>query len=147
MNPHNNHDHQDPSHQVAPHQPIAQQPVSRQQAPMVESTRPDPTDPAAAGVPDAIQAADVERRGQMDASQVRARGVDWVRSSDLLARGSAKASWLAIDFEAHLAQKVRDPLARGAKHVGAKAGELPSLSAFGRRGGRENAQRGPVGMS
>lgn len=139
MNPNNHHD---PSQQ-----PVPQQPNPRRQVPVVESARPDPVDPAAAGVPDAVQAADVERRRQMDPSQVKARGVDWVRSSDLLARGSAKASRLGIDFEAHLAQKVHDPLARGVKHVGGKARGLPPLSAFGRRGGREGAERGPVGMS
>lgn len=137
MNANNHYDHLDPSQQSMP----------RRQAPVMESARPDPVDPAAARVPDAIQAADVEGRRQMDPSQTRARGVDWVRSSDLLARGSAKASRLGIDFEAHLAQKVHDPLARGIKHVGAKARELPPLSAFGRRGGRDGAEHGPLGMS
>lgn len=142
MNPTNNYDHLDPSQQ-----PTSEYLNPRRQAPVVESARPDPVDPAAAGVPDAVQAADVERRRQMDPAETRARGVDWVRSSDLLVRGSAKASRLGIDFEAHLAQKVHDPLARGIKHVGAKARELPPLSAFGRHGGREGAERGPVGMS
>ena len=67
--------------------------------------------------------------------------------SDLLARGSGVASRLAIDFEAHLAQKAHDPLARGAERLGERVRELPPLSAFGRGTSHEGAGRGPVGMS
>lgn len=111
--------------------------------------RPDPVE--VAGAPEAIQAADVDRKTPTtdgaDPATRKARGVDWVRSSDLLARGSGVASRLAIDFEAHLAQKAHDPLARGVKHVGERVRELPPLSAFGRGKSHESAGRGPVGMS
>ncbi|WP_293785602.1 hypothetical protein [uncultured Aeromicrobium sp.] len=133
MNPHE-HDHPAP-----------------RQTPAPETTRPEPVE--ATGAPEAIAAADVDRTTNpesaegVDPGKRKARGVDWVRSSDLLARGSGIASRLAIDFEAHLAHKARDPLIRGAKHLGAKVRELPPLSAFGRSKTREDTGRGPVGMS
>jgi hypothetical protein len=117
---------------------------SRSEAPAPEPSRPDRVP---AGAPEAIAAADVDREHRLDPADTRARGVDWVRTSDLLARGRAAAAPLASDFDAHLAHKAHDPLARGVKHVAAKARELPPLSASGRRGGREGAERGPVGMS
>ena len=115
-----------------------------------QATRPEPVERAMA--PDAIAAADVDRTSTPDAEGAdpalrKARGVDWVRSSDLLARGSGVASRLAIDFEANLAHKARDPLARGAKQLGQRMRELPPVSAFGRSTGHEGAGRGPVGMS
>lgn len=112
-----------------------------------QSTRPDAGEITATGAPDAVQAADVDRKDQMDPAKARARGVDWVRTSDLMARGSAKASRLAIDFDVYLAHKARDPLARGIQHIGDKARELPPLSSFGRRTPGRGAERGPVGMS
>lgn len=122
----------------------------RQDAPAPETIRPDRAE--VPGAPDAVQAADVDRKPGAevegaDPATRKARGVDWVRASDLLARGSAQASRLAIDFEASLAHKAHDPMARGVKHLGAKARELPPISAFGRGGSREGAGRGPVGMS
>lgn len=125
-------------------------PARQDNAPAPEAARPDPVE--ATGAPDAIAAADVDRKTDPEAEGVdpgkrKARGVDWVRSSDLLARGSGVVSRLAIDFDAHLAHKARAPLARGIKHVGAKVRELPPISAFGRGKGHEGAGRGPVGMS
>src|SRR5699024_11703550 len=84
MNPHE-HDHQ--------HQP---DPETRQ-APTAEN----------AGAPEAIGAADVIRhRGHEIPGQGvegrRARGVDWVRPNDLLARGTGRMSRAAIDFNTHL---------------------------------------------
>lgn len=134
MNP-NEHDHEHTARRETP-QAANSEPVERAMA------------------PDAIAAADVERTSAPDAEGAdpdpalrKARGVDWVRSSDLLARGSGVASRLAIDFEAHLAHKTRDPLARGARQLGQRVRELPPVSAFGRSTGYEGAERGSVGMS
>ncbi|RCS82610.1 hypothetical protein [Brachybacterium alimentarium] len=134
MNP-NEHDHEHAARRETP-----------------QATRPEPVERAMA--PDAIAAADVDRTTTPDAEGAdpdpalrKARGVDWVRSSDLLARGSGVASRLAIDFEAHLAHKAHDPLARGARQLGQRMRELPPVSAFGRSTGHEGAGRGPVGMS
>lgn len=117
------------------------------QSPPTQAAGPDPAETVPVGAPEAIAAADVDRPHPADPSTWKTRGVDWVRTSDLMARGSAKASRLAIDFNAHLAHKAHDPLARGAKHLGARARELPPLSAFGRGHRNEPAGRGPVGMS
>src|SRR5699024_12158939 len=101
------------------------------------ATRPEDSERAMA--PDAIAGGDVDRTTSPDAERAdpdpalrKARGVDWVRSSDLLARGSGVASRLAIDFEANLAHKAHDPLARGAKRLAQRTRELPPVSAFGR---------------
>ncbi|MGC3021907.1 MULTISPECIES: hypothetical protein [unclassified Brevibacterium] len=121
-------------------------PARRTPAP--EEARPDPVE--ATGAPDAIQAADVDRKPNaeaVDPAKRKARGVDWLRSSDLLARGSGVISRLAIDFDAHLAHKAHDPLARGVKDVASRARELPPISAFGRGTSHDSAGRGPVGMS
>ena len=122
----------------------------RRPDPAPEPTRPEPRE--GPGVPDAIQAADVDRKTSSETAGAelakrKARGVDWVRSSDLLARGSGVASRLTIDFDAHLAHKTRAPLVRGLKHVSAKARELPPLSAFGRGKTHDGTGRGPVGMN
>ena len=134
MNP-NEHDHEHAARRETP-----------------QATRPEPAERAMA--PDAIAAADVDRTTSPDAERAdpdpalrKARGVDWVRSSDLLARGSGVASRLAIDFEANLAHKAHDPLARGAKRLAQRTRDLPPVSAFGRSTGHDGAGRGPVGMS
>lgn len=130
--------------------PYEQENPGRQDTPPPETTHPDRAETP--GVPDAIQAADVTRAPGPEAADAdpalrKARGVDWVRASDLMARGSGVASRLAIDFEANLAHKAHDGLARRVKHLGAKARELPPISAFGRSTSRDGAGRGPVGMS
>lgn len=95
--------------------------------------------PAEAGAPEAIQAAQVARnnggREKPDVDKPT-RGVDWVRASDLLARGSGAAARRGIDFEERLGRSARHGIAVGAKYVGRKtvqvARKLPPLSAFGR---------------
>lgn len=135
MNP-TEHTHPTPEHTPAP-----------EKASAPESTRAEAGEITATGAPDAVQAADVDHQDQVDPAKARARGVDWVRTSDLMARGSAAASRLAIDFEANLAHKAHDSMARGLTHLGAKARELPPLSSFGRGTTHQGAERGPVGMS
>ena len=134
MNPHE-HDHQ--QEQEHQHRP---DPETRQ-APTAEN----------AGAPEAIGAADVTRdRGhEIPGEGVegrRARGVDWVRPNDLLARGTVRMSRAAIDFNTHLSERSRTGLVTGAKWVGAQARKLPHLSAFGHGRDRTGADRSPVGM-
>jgi hypothetical protein len=96
-------------------------------------------DPAAAMAPEAIQAADIDREKQpaegVDVEKPT-RGVDWVRPSDLLSRGSGYVSRRGIDLDAKLARGTRHGIAVSAKYVGrqiaAGARRLPPLSAFGR---------------
>lgn len=130
--------------------PYEQDNPGRQDTPAPETTRPDRAETP--GVPDAIQSADVTRvpgpeAADADPALRKARGFDWVRASDLMARGSGQVSRLAIDFEANLAHKAHDGLARSVTRLGAKARELPPISAFGRSTSRDGAGRGPVGMS
>ena len=105
-------------------------------------------------VPEAIQAADTDHRATdaqvlADGSMAaRTRGVDWVRPSDLLARGSGHAARTAIDFHAHLAEQSRTGLRAGASRLGERARRLPPVTAFGRgQAGRSGAERDAVGMS
>lgn len=105
-------------------------------------------------VPEAIQAADTDHRAAdshalaEDGMSARARGVDWVRPSDLLARGSGHAARAAIDFHAHLAEQARTGLRAGASRLGERARRLPPMTAFGRgQAGRPGAERDAVGMS
>ncbi|MGP5386946.1 hypothetical protein [Brachybacterium tyrofermentans] len=128
MNPHE-HDHQ------------PQPDPETRQAPTAENT----------GAPEAIEAADVTRnRGHETPEQEmtgrRARGVDWVRPSDLLARGTGRMSRAAIDFNTHLSEQSRTGLIHGATWAGAQARKLPHPSAFGYGRDRTGADRSPVGM-
>ncbi|MBE4696190.1 hypothetical protein [Brevibacterium casei] len=107
--------------------------------PPSEAAGPERPDPAAGMAPEAIQAADVDREKQpADSVDVEkpTRGVDWVRASDLLSRGSGSLSRRGIDLDAKLARGTRHGIAVSAKYFGrqiaAGARRLPPLSAFGR---------------
>lgn len=109
------------------------------QAARAEAARSVEQDPAQTAVtPEAIAAADVDRGQKREKPDVDkpTRGVDWVRASDLLARGSGDLSRRAIDLEAKLGAGTRHGIAVGASYVGRKtaqvARKLPPLSAFGR---------------
>lgn len=99
--------------------------------------------------PDAIEA-DTTRQRWMDLAreQSRARGVDWVRPTDLMARHSAVVAGRGIDFQAELSRRTRTGIATGVKHLSERAKQLPPLSAFGRRtASRQPVTRGAVGKS
>ena len=60
------------------------------------------------GTPDAVGAAHIRRDDQEHTpAGRRARGVEWVRPTDLIARHSASLSGRGIDFEAELARRAR----------------------------------------
>ena len=94
--------------------------------------RPEPGDKT--GTPDAVEAAHVRRNGDHDTPghERRARGVEWVRPTDLIARHGATLSGRGIDFEAELARRARAPLANRVHDLADRARRLPPLSAFGR---------------
>lgn len=104
-------------------------------------------------VPEAIQAADIDHPTtdtalSGDGMAARARGVEWVRPSDLLARGTGRGARAAIDFHAHLAEQTRTGLRAGVSRLGERARRLPPVTAFGRgTAGRSGAERDAVGMS
>lgn len=104
----------------------------------------------ASGTPDAIEAATVttspaELAG--DPAVRRGRGVEWVRPTDLAARGSARAAGAGIDFQADLARRTRHLTATSARTLAERVRRLPPLSAFGRRGADRGVERGAVGMT
>ncbi|WP_241742566.1 hypothetical protein [Microbacterium lacticum] len=103
--------------------------------------RPEPVERT--GTPDAVEAATVARDDQDNAPthQRRARGVEWVRPTDLIARHTATLSGRGIDFEAELARRARAPIANRVHDVTDRARRLPPLSAFGRS---STASSGPV---
>lgn len=95
---------------------------------------------------DAVRAAGVARSNKGETTQHTARtarGVDWVRPTDLMARQSATLAGRGIDFEVELAHRTRHlagdvtrATGRGIKSVGTavrgRAHRLPDISEFGR---------------
>lgn len=116
------------------------------------TTVPVPTDQDAAweraAAPSAVQAAQSRRRLSAldDAAGYRARGVDWVRASDLLARGSGNLSHRAIDFNAYLAARSREAIGTSARRVAQRARNLPPASAFGHGRTAQQAPTRPLAM-
>lgn len=102
----------------------------------------------AAGTPEAVKEAAMSRRAAKDKlAQVRGRGVDWVRPTDLIAQGGGALSRRGIDFATRVNRRARAPIEKGAHWVAERARQLPPLSAFGRRGGTEQGHgRSGVGM-
>ena len=102
------------------------------------------------GTPDAVEAAHVRRDGDLGTPIARrpARGVEWVRPTDLIARHSASLSGRGIDFEAELARRARAPIANRMHDLADRARRLPPRSAFGRSGAtHESPVRSGVGMN
>lgn len=99
------------------------------------------------GTPDAVEAAHVTKADPaFDVNATRARGVEWVRPTDLLARSGGAVAGRGIDFQREMASQVRGATTAGMRHVGQRARQLPPLSAFGNRGAQRGTERGAVGM-
>ena len=115
-----------------------------------QTPKPDAETEAAevAGTPDAVKQASARRdavRERMD--QVRGRGVEWVRPTDLIVRSSGTLAGRGIEFNSEQGRRFRSSLATGARSVSERAKRLPPLSAFGRRGQHvEGPARSGVGM-
>ncbi|WP_294181282.1 hypothetical protein [uncultured Schumannella sp.] len=133
-------DQTNPAEQYRRHREPEQAPQGR--------TTPNPTEEAeAAGTPDAIKDAASRTAVKEKLAQVRGRGVDWVRPSDLFARGGGALSRRGIDLTAVGSHRLRTPLVAGARWAGERARQLPPLSAFGRRGVTDQGQiRSGVGI-
>lgn len=131
--------------------------------PVQEQSKPEPE---ARQTPEAIEAANLRRRerdilsgtpldadpGEMaeaeQQNQVRrARGVEWVRPTDLINRNSAALAGRGIDLEVDLARKSREKLGDGIRNLGDRARNLPPLSAFGRGQRHDAPTRAAVGKS
>ncbi|MFT4213263.1 MAG: hypothetical protein QM622_00585 [Microbacterium sp.] len=92
---------------------------------------------------DAAEAAEVEQKLE----EHRARGIEWVRPTDLIARNSASLAGRGIDLEVEMARQARAPMVDGLKSLGDRARRLSPLSAFG-HGARHHAPtRAAVGKS
>ena len=101
----------------------------------------------AAGTPDAVKEAASRKAAKEKLAQVRGRGVDWVRPTDLFARAGGALSRGGIDLAAAGSRRLRAPIEKGAQRASERARHLPPVSAFGRRGGTDRAQvRSGVGM-
>ncbi|WP_299023725.1 hypothetical protein [uncultured Dietzia sp.] len=96
-----------------------------------EETRELPEPVEVTSTPEAVRAAQVARDDKQHAL-VSGRGVEWVRPTDLIARHSAHAAGLGLDFQAELARRTRTPLGAGVRRLGDRARRLPPISAFGR---------------
>lgn len=107
-----------------------------------------PTEDAeATRTPDAIRDAASRRAAKEKLAQVRGRGVDWVRPTDLFAHGGGALSRRGIDLTAAGSRQLRAPIDKGARWAAVGARRLPPLSAFGRRSGTDRGQARPgVGM-
>lgn len=105
--------------------------------------------PAEDLTPDAIEAEHTSQQSmQLAQEQHRARGVDWVRPTELTVRHSATVAGRGIDFHAHLAHQTRTGIANASTKITNRVKQLPPLSAFGRRtSSREPVTRGAVGKS
>ena len=94
-------------------------------------------------ITDAAETADVEQKLE----EHRARGIEWVRPTDLIARNTASLAGRGIDIEVEMSRKAREPLVAGLRNLGDRARRLSPLSAFG-HGARHHAPtRAAVGKS
>lgn len=101
-----------------------------------------------AATPDAVKEAELSRKAMRERiAQMRGRGVDWVRPTDLIAHHAGSLSRRGIDFTTEQSRRVRAPMEANAQRIAERARRLPSLSAFGRRGSADQGQnRSGVGM-
>jgi hypothetical protein len=121
-----------------PIEPIA---TPRHEAPTAKTAIPE-----VGVVPDAIKQSPHETAKDRLAS-VRGRGVEWVRASDLITRGTGRVAGAGIRFHQEVGVQTRRGLASGVSAVSRRARELPPVSAFGRRNAPATAAtRSGVGM-
>jgi len=83
-----------------------------------------------------------DKDGTAAAAKRKARGVEWVRPSDLLVSRSARIAGRGIDFQAELSRRTRRlpgqtyrATRTGVRTVSERARELPPVTAFGRGSG------------
>lgn len=133
--------------------PYADDDWRTQQPAATPMRRPEPSQDEAIrdGTPDAVKQPPLPRSSPDGArqvlGQVRGRGVDWVRPSDLFARGGSRLAWRPMDFQARQGYRLRSALASPARLVSGRARRLPPVSAFGRSSSSTaGAVRGSVGM-
>ncbi|NHN54355.1 hypothetical protein G9U51_00965 [Calidifontibacter sp. DB0510] len=148
MNPDRDHQQQERRRRPRPPMPETDHPPSTP-AEQVETPPAEKTE-----TPEAVRAARIaglrgnSRERLAHDAGLRARGVEWVRPTDLLARQGAALAGRGIDFEVELARRTRTRTATntGVRGFGDRARRLPPLSAFGRsRTTQSVPSRSPVG--
>src|SRR5699024_8657694 len=98
--------------------------------------------------PDAIAARKVATpRPPLPGSPDRARGAEWIRPTDLLARQSATLAGRRIAFHADPPRRTREIQVAVARAAGHRPRRLPPVSAFGRGRAPRRVSRPAVGMS
>lgn len=99
-------------------------------------------------VPDAVKQAEASKRAAKERlSAVRGRGVEWVRASDLITRGSSVAAGAGIRFNKAAAIQTRRGVATVGRAISKRARQLPPPWAFGRRNApADGPVRPAVGM-
>lgn len=129
-----------------------QQQEPRRRPPVPETDHPPSTPAEQVETPEAVQAARIaglrgnSRERLAHDAGLRARGVEWVRPTDLLARHGAALAGRGIDFEIELARRTRTATNTGVRGFGERARRLPPLSAFGRsRTTQSVPSRSPIG--
>jgi hypothetical protein len=98
-------------------------------------------DEAESIVPDAVKTDASRRALAQRLASARARGIEWVRASDLLSRGSGRVAGAGIRFPQVAGIQTRRGLVNGVRAVSRRVRGLPPVSAFGRRSAM------PVGSS
>lgn len=100
-------------------------------------------------MPDAMREAAIAGRRVPDRKaflDVRGRGVDWVRPTDLIARQSSRLAGRGLDLHTELARRSRASTVTGLRQLSDRARRLPPASDFGRGGTRPGQERSGVGM-
>lgn len=100
------------------------------------------------GLPEAIEAASVERQRSsvgINPASYRGRGVEWVRTTDLIARGSSRVAGAGINFQTELRRRTFELTAASARSITERARHLPPLSAYGHGSSRHGIERGAIG--
>lgn len=121
-----------------PMEPIA---TPRHEAPTAKAAAPE-----GGVVPDAVKQSSHKTAKDRLAS-VSGRGIEWVRASDLITRGTGRVAGAGIRFHQTVGTQARRGLASGVSAVSRRARELPPVSAFGRRSAQATAAtRSGVGM-
>ncbi len=74
----------------------------------------------------------------------RGRGVEWVRPTDLAARGSARVAGAGINFQSELRRRTHEATLARVRGIGEHTRRLPPLSAFGRGAARSGTGRDAI---
>lgn len=135
------------------HREHLQEPSEHVERPPTERAVPEPVDDEkmrdAVETPDAIEAEKIARRSGSRPLGLNApaRGLEWLRPTDLLARHSARVAGNGIDFQSATAYRARQAALRRARSLADRAKRLPPLSAFGRSSSPRPSSRSAIGSA